>query len=117
MNQNRAEPELVRGAGTTAVLSILAQGERYGYQLAEELAERSDGFLDLGQATLYPLLYNLEAKGMVAARWQVAESGRRRKYYRLTAGGRRELARGRAQWRRLVGALERLEVLRPEETR
>lgn len=116
MSRDRAEPELVRGAGTTAVLSLLAEGERYGYQLAEELAERSEGFLDLGQATLYPLLYNLEAKGLIAARWQVAESGRRRKYYRLTPSGRRELAKSRAQWRRLVGALARLEVLRPEET-
>jgi PadR family transcriptional regulator PadR len=115
MSRDRAEPELVRGAGATAVLSLLAQGERYGYQLAEELAERSDGFLDLGQATLYPLLYGLEAKGLVAARWQLAASGRRRKYYRLTASGRRELARSRAQWRRLVGALARLDVLRPEE--
>ncbi|HVS64989.1 MAG TPA: helix-turn-helix transcriptional regulator [Thermoanaerobaculia bacterium] len=110
----RAEPELIRGAGATAVLALLEDEERYGYQLAEELAATSDGFLDLGQATLYPLLYNLEAKGWIAARWQVAESGRRRKYYRLTARGRRRLERSRDQWRRLVAALGRLRVLGSE---
>ncbi|HVS16476.1 MAG TPA: helix-turn-helix transcriptional regulator [Thermoanaerobaculia bacterium] len=108
----RADPELVRGAGASAVLALLEDGERYGYQLAEQLATGSDGFLDLGQATLYPLLYNLESKGWIAARWQVAESGRRRKYYRLTAQGRRQLERSRAQWSRLVAALGRLRVLR-----
>jgi PadR family transcriptional regulator, regulatory protein PadR len=109
--RERADSEMVRGAGVTAVLSLLEDQERYGYQLAEELAARSDGTLDLGQATLYPLLYNLEAKGWIAARWQVAETGRRRKYYRLTAPGRRELERSRAQWGRLVTALGRLRVL------
>jgi DNA-binding PadR family transcriptional regulator len=110
----RADPELVRGAGVTAVLALLEDHECYGYQLAEELAAQSQGFLDLGQATLYPLLYNLEGKGLIAARWQVAESGRRRKYYRLTPDGRRQLARSRRQWSRLVTALGRLRVLGSE---
>lgn len=109
----RAEPELVRGAGVTAVLALLENGERYGYQLAEELATISEGFLDLGQATLYPLLYNLEGKGWITARWKVADNGRRRKYYRLTAKGRRHLERSRTQWSRLVTALGRLRVLGP----
>lgn len=110
----RAEPEMVRGAGATAVLALLEDGERYGYQLAEQLATESEGFLDLGQATLYPLLYNLEGKGWITARWQVADNGRRRKYYRLTPGGRRHLERSRTQWSRLVDALARLRVLEPE---
>lgn len=107
----RADAELVRGAGVAAVLAILESGERYGYDLAQELAARSDGFLDLGQATLYPLLYNLESKGWVTSSWRRAESGRRRKYYRLTAKGKKQLTRSRAQWSRLVGALERLGAL------
>ena len=110
----RAEPELIRGAGSTAVLALLEDEERYGYQLAEDLAATSDGFLDLGQATLYPLLYNLEAKGWIAARWQVASTGRRRKYYRLTATGRRHLEKSRTQWSRLVATLGRLGVLGSE---
>jgi PadR family transcriptional regulator PadR len=110
----RAEPEMVRGAGVTAVLALLEDGERYGYQLTEEMATLSDGFLDLGQATLYPLLYNLEGKEWIAARWQVAENGRRRKYYRLTAKGRRQLEHSRTQWSRLVTALGRMRVLGSE---
>lgn len=112
--KSRADSELVRGAGVTAVLALLEDGERYGYELVEELATRSEGFLDLGQATLYPLLYNLETKGWLAASWRTAESGRRRKYYRLTAKGRRQLTRNRGQWQRLVWALGRLRVLGAE---
>lgn len=110
----RADPEMIRGAGATAVLALLEDGERYGYQLAELLATQSEGFLDLGQATLYPLLYNLEGKGWIVARWRVGDNGRRRKYYRLTAQGRRHLDRSRAQWSRLVMALGRLRVLGPD---
>ncbi len=110
-SSRRAEPDLVRGAGATAVLSLLAEGESYGYELAERLAERSEGFLDLGHATLYPLLYNLESKGLLASRRARSESGRQRKYYRLTAEGHRELGTRRADWRRLVRALTGVRVL------
>ena len=60
----KIERELMRGAGPTAVLKILSARTMYGYELVEELAKRTDGVLAMGQSTLYPMLYNLEAKGL-----------------------------------------------------
>ena len=68
----RAERELMRGAGPVAILKILQSGPMYGYELTEAIAQRSKGVLDMGQSTLYPLLYNLEAKGLIESYWEQA---------------------------------------------
>jgi PadR family transcriptional regulator PadR len=104
----------MRGAGPVAVLQILAERAMYGYELATELECRSRGVLEMGHSTLYPLLYNLEAKGWVAAAWREARSGRDRKYYRLTAKGQAVLKEQRAQWRAVTDAMRRLGVMAPE---
>lgn len=109
----RVERELMRGAGPAAVLQLLEQRERYGYELVEALSERTDGVLAMGQSTLYPMLYNLEGKGLVRAEWRTADSGRRRKYYALTDEGRDYLAGHRRQWQNLFGALTDLGVVAP----
>jgi PadR family transcriptional regulator PadR len=96
----KLERELMRGAGPTAVMQLLTSGEKYGYELVESLARRSNGVLAMGQSTLYPLLYNLEAKGLVKSR--LDESGPRpRRFYRLTAKGERKLAADTKQWESL----------------
>lgn len=107
----RIETELMRGAGPVAVLKLLEGGEMYGYELVDALARRTKGVLDMGQATLYPLLYNLEAKGLIEARWRESDSGRDRKYYRLTGKGRRRLASDSEQWKGLVAAMHALGVI------
>jgi PadR family transcriptional regulator PadR len=107
----RIERELMRGAGPLAVLKLLEQGEMYGYELVRRLAERSDGVLAMGQSTLYPLLYNLQSKGMITARWDEERSARPRKYYRLTTKGRRRLERETEQWEAVVGAMEAMGIL------
>jgi PadR family transcriptional regulator PadR len=108
----RVERELMRGAGPAAVLALLdRRGEMYGYELVEALSSGSAGALDMGQATLYPMLYNLEAKGLLRATWREAESGRRRKYYALTPKGRRRLAGHRRQWRAVIRAMSSLGVV------
>ena len=66
----RIERELMRGAGPTAVMGLLEQRPMYGYELVVALQERTGGVLAMGQSTLYPLLYNLEAKGLVKATWR-----------------------------------------------
>ena len=104
----RIERELMRGAGPVAVLRLLDQREMYGYELVEALQERTAGVLAMGQSTLYPLLYNLEAKGLIEGTWKTADSGRRRKYYGLTARGRTRLAAHRQEWQRLFGAMAAL---------
>lgn len=116
----RIESELMRGAGPTAVLKLLERGEMYGYELVDALSRRTEGVLAMGQSTLYPLLYNLEAKGLVTSRWQQPGEGgtrgedvasRPRKYYSLTSKGRKKLATDVSQWGALAGALRSLGVL------
>lgn len=106
----KIERELMRGAAPLAVLTLLQDGEMYGYELVKALDKRTDGVLALGQSTLYPMLYNLEAKGLVASRIEQGDSGRPRKYYRLTGKGKKRLASDRQQWTKLTEALSRLGV-------
>src|SRR5690606_17770970 len=107
----RVERELMRGAGPVAVLRLLEAGEKYGYELVKLLDERSDGVLAMGQSTLYPMLYNLEAKGLIASRVELADSGKPRKYYRLTGKGKKQLDRDRRQWEALSVAMAKLGVM------
>ena len=105
----KIERELMRGAGPTAVLQLLAGGEKYGYELVESLAAKSNGVLAMGQSTLYPLLYNLEAKGLVKSR--IDDTGPRpRRFYRLTSKGEKRLAADTKQWYALLEAFKSLGV-------
>jgi PadR family transcriptional regulator, regulatory protein PadR len=107
----RVDRELMRGAGPVAVLKLLESGEKYGYELVEQLEERSKGVLAMGQSTLYPMLYNLESQGLVKAEWRESESARGRKYYHLTSKGKKRLAADLQQWSALVEALSSLGIL------
>jgi PadR family transcriptional regulator PadR len=107
----RIERELMRGAGPAAVMRLLSGGEKYGYQLVQLLDRQSNGVLAMGQSTLYPLLYNLEAKGLIASRVETAKNSRARKYYRLTDKGKRQLVKSRKQWEALSLAMEQLGVV------
>ncbi|HEY7089830.1 MAG TPA: PadR family transcriptional regulator [Tepidisphaeraceae bacterium] len=107
----RIERELMRGAGPVAVMRLLESGEKYGYELIKLLENGSNGVLAMGQSTLYPMLYNLEAKGLITSRSQTATNGRPRKYYRLTGKGRRRLAQQRLQWEALSMAMGELGVI------
>lgn len=101
------ERELMRGTGPLAVMQLLSTGEKYGYELVERLAKNTDGILDMGQSTLYPMLYNLESKGLIRSR--LDESGpRARRYYSLTEKGRGQLREDVKQWRSLLKAMTAL---------
>ena len=101
--------QFIRGAGMLAVLKVLEGGELYGYAIVEALAKTKGEALHLGQATVYPMLYNLEAKGLVKARWD--ESGPRpRKYYSLTKAGKTRLAEDADKWSAITRALASLRV-------
>jgi PadR family transcriptional regulator PadR len=112
----KIERELMRGSGPTAVLQLLSRREMYGYELVEALERESAGVLAMGQSTLYPLLYNLEAKGLISSRTE-DEDGRTRRYYALTKAGRKELTEQRSQWKSLAEAMAALGVLTPPRTR
>jgi len=113
----KIERELMRGAGPTAVLRLLSRREMYGYELVEALSKQTDGVLAMGQSTLYPMLYNLEAKGLIEAEWREADSGRERKYYGLTGKGKKRLAADTESWRALVRAMTSIGVLEPTTAR
>jgi PadR family transcriptional regulator, regulatory protein PadR len=90
--------DLVAASATPLVLTILAEGDSYGYAIIKRVAAISGGKLQWTDGMLYPVLHRLERQGLVAAKWAAAESGRKRKYYRITKTGRAELASQRQQW-------------------
>jgi DNA-binding PadR family transcriptional regulator len=87
------------------LLAIAADGPVHGYAAAQALRERSGGVFDLPEGTIYPALHRLERAGLLQSGWSTA-SGRRRRVYRLTAGGKRAAASARGDWRRFSKAVE-----------
>ena len=77
----------------------------YGYQLSEAIEQRSDDILSLGKGTLYPLLYNLEAKRLVKGLWETSEAGRKRRYYSITSKGKTHLVAQKQQLRKFHAGL------------
>lgn len=100
--------DLMAASSTPIVLAILADGDSYGYAILQRVRELSDGHIEWTDGMLYPVLHRLERLGHIRARWEVAESGRRRRYYRLTAGGRAQLAEERRQWQAVDATLRHL---------
>jgi PadR family transcriptional regulator, regulatory protein PadR len=92
-----------RGIHEVLVLGLLQDGPKHGYQIALDLAERSEGLFQLKHGTLYPILHRLETDGRIAGSW--TEARRARKVYRLTAAGRRSLEGQRAQCEAVFGRL------------
>jgi PadR family transcriptional regulator PadR len=90
--------DLMAASSTPIVLAILAEGDSYGYAILQRVRELSGGRLEWTDGMLYPVLHRLERFGYVKAHWETAESGRKRKYYHITASGRTQLAEERRQW-------------------
>ena len=90
--------DLMAASSTPIVLAILAEADSYGYAILQRVRDLSGGRMEWTDGMLYPVLHRLERLGQVEARWETAESGRRRKYYRITARGRDQLAEDRRQW-------------------
>lgn len=97
--------DLMAASSTPIVLAILAEGDSYGYAILQRVKELSEGQLQWTDGMLYPVLHRLERFGYVEARWESADSGRRRKYYRITSQGRDRLAEERRQWQTVDATL------------
>ena len=93
-----------KGTLPTLILEVLAQEPTHGYRIAQRIKERSKGVLDFKEGTLYPALHKLENEGMVES-YEGVESGRARRYYRITLSGREALNKDRAEWRQLSRAV------------
>ena len=100
------ESQLLKGVAPVVVLEILPRGQMYGYELSEAIEQRSKDILTLGKGTLYPLLYNLEAKKLVKGKWQEAENGRKRRYYSITSTGKTQLSKQKEELRELTMGLD-----------
>lgn len=100
--------DLVAASSTPLVLAILAEGDSYGYAILQRVRELSGGALEWTDGMLYPVLHRLERAGLVESRWEKAETGRRRKYYRVTGAGREQLARERREWKAVDETLRKV---------
>lgn len=98
--------ELKRGTIELVLLTLLADRERYGYEIVSAIEEWSGGRLAVRDGTLYPVLYRLEEAGFVEPRWETPERGVPRKYYRITPAGTGELGRLTAEWREFAAGLD-----------
>jgi len=99
------ESQLLKGIAPVVVLEVLSRGPMYGYELSQAIEQHSGEILTLGKGTLYPLLYNLEAKKLIKGKWQDTQSGRKRRYYSITGKGDGELVRQKAQLKELTAGL------------
>ena len=87
------------------VLGVLEEKEMYGYQIIKELEQRSETVFSLKEGTLYPILHVLEQDGFLEAYWEDTSSARKRRFYRITKKGRKELDRQKEEWKEYAGAV------------
>jgi len=100
--------KIARGSAELAVLALLEKESLYGFEIAKQIDVRSGGSLRFTMASLYPMLYELEKRGLVQAQWEANPAGRDRRYYSLTTKGRRELEPLRREWKAFFVALDQL---------
>jgi PadR family transcriptional regulator, regulatory protein PadR len=105
---NNADREWKKGGAELLILSLLEQQSRHGYDICKLIESRSAGALHFHVTTLYPLLYRLEERGLVQGLWVEKPNQRRRRYYKLTAEGRKTLARQRRSWQGFVEAMSQV---------
>ena len=100
--------ELKKGSAELLVLSLVEARPRHGYEIGKLIEARSNGTLSFNVASLYPLLYRLEKRGWILGRWVEKAGQRRRRYYKLTAQGKKILSAQRSSWRAFVQAINRI---------
>jgi PadR family transcriptional regulator, regulatory protein PadR len=100
--------EVKRGSTEMLILALVEDRPRHGYEIAKLIEQRSDGVLQFHVASLYPLLYRLERRGLIHGRWVEKAGERRRRFYKLTAAGQRVLNEQRRTWKDFLAALDRV---------
>mgnify|MGYP003526341095 CR=1 FL=1 len=112
MGTNALARELKRGSTELLILALLEERDRHGYELARLIDERSRGAISFHAASLYPTLYRMEDKDLIEGRWVEKAGQRRRRYYKVTAAGRKALASQRSVWDGFFDALNRVARIR-----
>lgn len=92
----------------TMLLAVLSEGPSYGYQMVQDLNAKASGILKTGEGTIYPVLHRLEERELIQSAWRAGETGRQRRYYRITPKGKKALSENRLQWaalQKVMGAM------------
>ena len=108
MGMNVLARELKRGSTEVLILALLEERDRHGYELATLIDQRSNGAISFHAASLYPTLYRMESKDLIEGRWVEKAGQRRRRYYRITAEGKRVLVSHRRSWKEFMAAINRV---------
>ncbi len=108
MAVQRVSSRISRGSAELAIMSMLAQGPLYGFEIAKSIEQRTAGALRFTLASLYPMLYELEKRGRIKGQWENNQEGRDRRYYSLTPAGKKALDLLRREWRSYFLALDQL---------
>src|SRR5579864_615266 len=108
MSMKPLDRELKKGSAELLILSLVESRARHGYEISKLIESRSEGTLRFQAASLYPLLYRLEARGWIRGRCVERAGQRRRRFYRLTAPGRKVLAEQTRGWRQFADAIRRI---------
>ena len=108
MGLTNTPSDLLPGTLELLILKALVTGGKHGYGIVEHLRLTSDDVLRVGESALYPALQRLLFNGWVKAEWGTSENNRRARYYTLTAAGRKQLAAERAEFDRMIGAIQRV---------
>ena len=90
--------ELLKGSTAIMILKVISEGETYGYELVQQLYRKSEGTFKLNEGTLYPILHTMEKEGYIESFRRESDSGRERKYYRITAAGKLQLVAQIQEW-------------------
>jgi len=107
-NVAKEKADLLQGTLDMLILKSLSLGELHGYGVIQRIRQLSDEMLNVEQGSLYPALYRIEQKGWVSSRWDVHETGREAKFYKLTRSGRKQLETEEASWDRLCLAIAKV---------
>ena len=108
-----SQTEFKKGSAEILILALVEVRPRHGYEIAKLIEQRSGGELEFHVASLYPMLHRLERRGVLEGRWIEKPNQRRRRYYKLTPGGRKVLAQERRNWREFIRAMERIALGEP----
>jgi transcriptional regulator len=100
--------DLLQGTLDLLILRSLSVAPLHGWGISKRIRQLSDDVLQVNQGSLYPALYRMEDRGLVTAEWKLSDEGRRAKFYRLTAAGRKRVGAEQDEWRRFVAAVEQV---------
>ena len=104
----KLERQMRKGSTPVLILSLLAEQPMYGYQIAQELEQRSEGYFTMKEGLLYPALHRMEGDGLLSSEWRTVAGARRRRYYFITEKGRKVLANSVSEWTTFTEKLMRV---------